>query len=184
MQIFHSRSPYSRFSVDPFKKLFIHISQSINKLGLISFIGYLLNTSVTFIHVVFSYVPLDIQLLQFRICISLVLLCVLDILVLLFVLDILVLLCPGYPSSPICPEYPSSPMCPGYPSSSMCPGYPSSSMCPAAIVTTDKYRASYSAMSGVSVLRIIWFCCFYNGVIESCLQRAASFIFDTRSFYL
>ena len=132
----------------------------------------------------FPMFHLDIQLLQFRICISLVLLCVLDILVLLFVLDILVLLCPGYPSSPICPEYPSSPMCPGYPSSSMCPGYPSSSMCPAAIVTTDKYRASYSAMSGVSVLRIIWFCCFYNGVIESCLQRAASFIFNTRSFYL
>ena len=37
---------------------------------------------------------------------------------------------------------------------------------------------SYSAMRGVSVFRIIWFCCLYNGVMESCMQQAASSISD------
>ena len=64
MVIFHSRSSYSRFSIDSFNNLFIHISQSINKLGLISIIVYLLNTYVTFIHVFtssFGYLAASVQ---------------------------------------------------------------------------------------------------------------------------
>ena len=41
MQIFHSRSPSSCSSIYSYNILFIHISQSLNELGFISFILYL-----------------------------------------------------------------------------------------------------------------------------------------------
>ena len=47
-------SLYLSFSIDPFNNLFIHISQRIHELGLISFIVYFINTYVTFIHVLIS----------------------------------------------------------------------------------------------------------------------------------
>ena len=47
-------SLYLSFSIDRFNNLFIHISQRIHELGLISFIVYFINTYVTFIHVLIS----------------------------------------------------------------------------------------------------------------------------------